>query len=146
MVAGLACGAVTSMVVLSRKEKQPDFTLLVAGALAGAGGGRLPDVLEPATHPNHRAFFHSVLFGAILYLVGKSLWDQITRESSTEERISGKQIALLLLFAVIVAVLVHLLLDSFTKKGLPSLRMDVNNGIYRWQPTHLTLVRLCQNA
>src|ERR1700722_7535097 len=34
--------------------------LLAAGTAAGCG--TLPDVLEPALHPNHRLFFHSFLF------------------------------------------------------------------------------------
>lgn len=36
---------------------------LVAAATA-AGCGTLPDIIEPALHPNHRQFFHSVLFAA----------------------------------------------------------------------------------
>jgi inner membrane protein len=43
---------------------------LVAAATA-AGCGTLPDVLEPALHPNHRQFFYSFLFaidvGFVLY-------------------------------------------------------------------------------
>lgn len=47
---------------------------LVEGSAFVAVGllsGRLPDLLEPATSPRHRAFFHSVLFmillGALTY-------------------------------------------------------------------------------
>ncbi len=32
----------------------------VVGAVAGALAARLPDILEPATHPNHRKAAHSV--------------------------------------------------------------------------------------
>lgn len=32
----------------------------------GAGAGLLPDILEPADTPNHRAFFHSIAMAALV--------------------------------------------------------------------------------
>jgi len=37
---------------------------LLLAPIAGAIGGVLPDKLEPATNPNHRAFCHSIAGGA----------------------------------------------------------------------------------
>jgi len=39
--------------------RTPSIGELVGGAVGGLGGSHFPDVLEPATHPNHRAFAHS---------------------------------------------------------------------------------------
>ena len=45
-----------------------DARLTAAGVAGGFGAlcGSLPDLIEPAVHPNHRQFFHSVMFAAIL--------------------------------------------------------------------------------
>lgn len=45
----------------------------VVGAVAGALAARLPDILEPATHPNHRGTAHSiaVLLGITFALVNR---------------------------------------------------------------------------
>jgi hypothetical protein len=61
-------------------------------ALTAAGCGTLPDVVEPALHPNHRQFFHSFLFAAgvsvALYKVyqwqPKSDGGELVRASSVE--------------------------------------------------------------
>lgn len=51
----------------------------------GAGGlaGLLPDIFEPATDPNHRRFFHSMIFGggAIYATHGEhsAKWDSNSR-------------------------------------------------------------------
>lgn len=38
----------------------------VVGAVLAAGTTNIPDLIEPAAHPNHRQFFHSVAFAGIL--------------------------------------------------------------------------------
>lgn len=49
-------------------SRQFEWGELAASAVVGGVVGVLPDVLEPATHPNHRQFFHSVCFGSgVLY-------------------------------------------------------------------------------
>jgi len=41
---------------------------LILAPIAGAIGGVVPDKLEPATDPNHRAFCHSISSGAAISL------------------------------------------------------------------------------
>jgi inner membrane protein len=81
---------------------------VLLGALGGAVVGVLPDLLEPATHPGHRAFFHSVAFAALggagVHKVLKHVKDPELRQ------------------AIIAAAAVygsHLVLDAGTPVGLP---------------------------
>lgn len=51
---------------VQRREDRPvDGTSLAVGA-AAACLPSLPDFLEPAVHPSHRQFFHSVTFAVAL--------------------------------------------------------------------------------
>lgn len=84
------------------------------GAGLAAFATRLPDFLEPADHPNHRQFFHSLTFAAMLggVLIELNAW----RAQTDFEKI--------LKFSLLVAVnayLVHLALDFITPKSLPLL-------------------------
>jgi membrane-bound metal-dependent hydrolase YbcI (DUF457 family) len=78
-------------------------------AAGGAVIAAWPDILEPAkNNPNHRDFFHSVVFGgAVLYgAVGKH-----SQKWHPDARFAAASIAL--------SYLSHLYLDSGTTKGLP---------------------------
>lgn len=46
------------------EERRPHHA--AAGWIGGHCLGTLPDILEPATSPNHRQFFHSLVFAGIL--------------------------------------------------------------------------------
>lgn len=107
-----AGGAIGLAIASMDKQKndvshQPPFAGLV-----GAVGGRLPDLLEPATNPNHRQFFHSIL---VLGTICVSMYEiyQWSPESNLEKFIRG---FLLKLFGAYGS---HLLLDMRTPKGLP---------------------------
>lgn len=85
-----------------------DYLEIATFAAVGATCAALPDILEPATSPNHRALFHSLACGgAMTYgAFGKhtTAWDASKR------------------FAVQTAALSylsHLVLDGVTPKGLP---------------------------
>jgi membrane-bound metal-dependent hydrolase YbcI (DUF457 family) len=80
--------------------------------LAGKGGGRLPDLLEPATSPNHRQFFHSF---TTLSLTGAALYKTYKWEPEDE----FGEILRLIAIAGLGAYISHLVLDSSTPKGLP---------------------------
>lgn len=72
----------------------------------------LPDALELAVHPNHRHFFHSVAFGAVVaYSMHRGyLWetrDPLERLARVAVLIGGS------------AYLAHLVRDAFTAKSLP---------------------------
>lgn len=77
----------------------------------GATFGILADKLEPPTSPNHREFFHSVIFAAI---AGWQIYNQSNNESTTAN-------SSLLLKMIGVAYGSHLLLDAATPMGLPLL-------------------------
>lgn len=74
--------------------------------------GTLPDLLEPALHPNHRQFFHSITFaGALGYGLYKlHKWEpqeKVDKLLKTLGMIAGG------------AYLVHLAMDSTTPATLP---------------------------
>ena len=76
--------------------------------------GSLPDLLEPATHPGHRQFFHSVAFAGILAagLYQTYHWrpdDPVHRLIRGTILVAGG------------AYLVHLAMDATTPKSLPLL-------------------------
>ena len=80
---------------------------LVLGGLAGV----LPDLLEPATNPNHRSFFHSLALLSMLAYGNKKVWDS---QNLTED-----QKLVFSLFSVGFGS--HLACDSSTPKSIPLL-------------------------
>lgn len=80
----------------------------VAGALLTS----LPDKLEPAIHPNHRQFFHSVAFAAgVGYATYRAYKWQPTDD--------WERVLRWLLVIGGAAYLTHLALDACTAKSLP---------------------------
>ena len=126
---------------LSPLDRQAGTPLLVIGGLIiGSLGGRIPDVLDPPIHPNHRAFFHSIALGCVVtgtVAVTLKKLREARRDrpnggaSPTHGDLDGTRgsrpasIGLndALLFALVLAllagVLSHLWADSGTPKGLP---------------------------
>lgn len=101
---------------------------------------RLPDALEPATHPNHRRMFHSVAFlGALtIFVLPKieaacqeqlrlaevckqkaafSFWQQQREEWLKQAR--WHELCAGFLSGLVPGYASHLLADSQTPKGLP---------------------------
>ena len=83
-----------------------------AAATAGWSLASLPDLVEPATSPNHRQFFHSVAFGVV---VGVGVY----RLYKWEPRTDGGKLLRWLGLAGGAAYLIHLTLDATTKRSLP---------------------------
>lgn len=84
-----------------------DWAELAVYTAGGAATGILADVLEPATSPNHRAFYHSVVFGATtLYATHGPHSDEWDPESRA------------LLRTMSYCYLSHLVADSTTPKGI----------------------------
>jgi hypothetical protein len=81
----------------------------IFGTAAGAFGGALPDLLEPATCPGHRNLFHSVAAGSTMIY----LFNKLNKESrmTPQEKIIINSLAL--------GYLSHLVLDSQTPMSLP---------------------------
>ena len=106
-VAGVAAAIAFQHYSRSEEKKNEPLDWMDVGccALIGAAAGCLPDIIEPATSPNHRKFFHSFLFGAVvLYALGR-----LTAQCSFR----------LLLYVIGAAYLTHLTADAQTKKCLP---------------------------
>ena len=86
-------------------------TALIAGGL-GALCGSLPDLIEPATNPHHRQFFHSVAFAA-LAVEGLRRIYQWQPKDDLDRTIRG------LTLIAGGAYLIHLAMDSTTPMSLP---------------------------
>lgn len=82
------------------------------GAAGGALFGTLPDILEPAFHPNHRQFFHSF---AALGLVSTGLYKLYKWEPDDDFGKAVRGVSMLACGAYIV----HLVMDAGTRKSLP---------------------------
>lgn len=84
---------------------------LAAGAV-GALCANLPDILEPATSPNHRKTCHSVALAAVLMVGMKKAWQWEPEDD----------LGRLLRFVALAGgagYLVHLALDATTRRSLP---------------------------
>lgn len=71
LIAGGVCGA--AVAVYSARRLPGDWRLFetIGGALGGLAGGATPDVLEPATSPNHRGLAHG---GVAAFALVKADW------------------------------------------------------------------------
>ena len=89
------------------RERDEPFDWCTAAFCGGLGAlaASVPDLLEPATSPNHRGFFHSIF---VLALVGVCL-----------ARITAKCSFKLLLYVAGAAYISHLLADARTKRCIP---------------------------
>lgn len=107
----------------SEVKEKIDLGEILLSAFVGSTTSRIPDILEPPLNPNHRAFFHSLVFGGITCYVGAQAWKdlQIRRR---ERIVLGNQqwnFSEFIDIAIIItsgSVLLHLIMDGFTKKGL----------------------------
>lgn len=96
-----------------REGRPVDGTAVAMGA-AAACFPSLPDVLEPALHPNHRQFFHSIAF-ALAVACG------IRRVYMWKTQTDCDRLVRAALLVGGAAYLGHLARDAFTAKGLPLL-------------------------
>jgi hypothetical protein len=94
--------------------RRPDLGELLVSEGVGILAGAAPDMLEPATNPNHRALGHSVAVGTVLtrFAVAKCSrenpdWQEFLKIAAT---------------VATVSYVVHLIADGFTAKGVPLLR------------------------
>lgn len=86
----------------------------LAIALASLGG-KLPDILEPAVHPHHRKFFHSI---AVLASIG---WG-VKKAYQWDVGTPLEKLARLAIIFGGVGYLSHLVLDASTPMGIPIIR------------------------
>lgn len=127
--AGVICGLSAAVALANRDDQADVFLEGIGGILGGWLGGRLPDMLEPATSPDHRATFHSLTVGgggnalAIPRLMDLQADVRARARECAAEGEDWHALALNILAGVVVAVpagyVSHLLLDSTTPKSLP---------------------------
>lgn len=109
----IAAAAIVGGICLHKENEQGEKTAepFLKAALA-ALATNLPDVLEPATNPNHRQFFHGAIFAALVAKITHVLYQWEPKDD--QERLARS-----ILMVVGGAYLIHLLLDFFTPKSLP---------------------------
>lgn len=109
----VVAGVVTGIAVGYKESQTGESTAwpFVGGGL-GALLGTLPDILEPADHPNHRQFFHGLLFAAILGYLGYKLYKWKPEEP-------WQEVVRMVGMIAIGAYLIHLAMDASTPKSLP---------------------------
>lgn len=109
----LAAAAVVGLYMAAQERKVGSSTL---NPFLGAAGASVftnfPDMLEPATSPNHRAFFHSVAFAGLLATALYKL-NQWQPEDDFDKLCRGVGMVAL------SGYLVHLALDLTTARSLP---------------------------
>jgi hypothetical protein len=119
----MACGTAHRMVaggsiwlllayLESKLEKKKQTAKPIIGGGLGALCGTLPDLVEPALHPNHRQFFHSLLFAGVIAYGGYKLYKWRSDEEWQKWLRFGGMVA-------IGAYLIHLMMDGTTPKSLP---------------------------
>lgn len=84
------------------------------GAFLAATCTNIPDILEPAVHPHHRQFFHSVVFAGLLAWGMHKIYEWEPEVGYEKFIRSGLLIAG-------AGVLTHLAMDACTKRSLPLL-------------------------
>ena len=109
VVAGIGVGT-----YLASRSGKAGLTTVnpILGGVAAAVFTNLPDLLEPATSPNHRAFFHSIAFAAI---VGACFHRLNQWQPETDSERFWRDAAML----AALAYLIHLAMDITTPKSLP---------------------------
>ncbi|MFH0955318.1 MAG: metal-dependent hydrolase [Candidatus Micrarchaeota archaeon] len=101
-------------------NEKPTWGGLITSVAAGGAIGLLPDLLEPATNPTHRNFFHSALaLGTGTYGTYKVLQNPLLNQNQKQ--------FLLALFAGYAS---HLLADATTARSIPLLGVGEGYGEY----------------
>ena len=109
LIAAVSIGAILGNQETRNRERSPKPLI---GAALGVALTNIPDLLEPAVHPHHRQFFHSVAFCC---LVGWGTYELYKWDPDEE----WKKV---IRFALLVgggALIIHLALDAITKRSLP---------------------------
>jgi hypothetical protein len=91
------------------RRENPTIGGALGSVVLGGFAGVLPDLLEPATSPNHRSFFHSSILLSILAQGNQKVWQSKTVTSDQKLAVS--------LFSAAFGS--HLVSDSATPKRIP---------------------------
>lgn len=96
------------------EDHQKGIAHPLAGGAASALLASLPDAIEPAVHPHHRQFFHSLAFAG---MVGYGLH----RAYHWKPESDGQELLRAAALLVGSAYLLHLAADFFTARSIPVL-------------------------
>lgn len=91
------------------KQETPTITGALGSIILGGFAGVLPDLIEPATNPNHRGFFHSIALLAMLAQGNQKMWE-------TQNLTENQKLAISLFSAAFGS---HLISDSSSARGIP---------------------------
>jgi inner membrane protein len=111
-ISGVASAA-TYFAMCKYYNRQPDLGELLVCEGFGLFTGVAPDAIEPAIHPNHRAFGHSLALGTGL--------TKFAIVNCCKENGDWQEFLKILLAVGTVTYVCHLIADGFTAKGLPLL-------------------------
>lgn len=111
-IGGVAAGG-TYLVMCRYYRRQPRLGEFVICGGAGVLATGLPDLLEPAAHPHHRQFAHSLVVGGLLA--------KFALEECGASNKDWGEFPKIFLAVLIVAYISHLIADGFTPRGLPLL-------------------------
>ena len=122
---GAVIGSITYLAIKndSQQKEQVDLGELILSAGVGVSTSRIPDILEPPINPNHRAFYHSLAFGFLIGFVDTQAWKDFQLKRN-ERRIKGiqqwspREYVDVTIILTCGSILLHLVMDGFTKKGL----------------------------
>ncbi|MDT3696630.1 MAG: metal-dependent hydrolase [Ignavibacterium sp.] len=108
----------------SQQKEKVDLGELLLSSGIGLSTARIPDILEPAIHPNHRTFFHSFVFGVILCFIIVYAWNDL-KAKRCERKVMGIQnwsryefLDIIIMIGV-GSILLHLIMDGYTPRGIP---------------------------
>jgi inner membrane protein len=93
--------------------RKPDLGEFMICEAVGLVAGTVPDALEPAIHPNHRALCHSMALGGGLA--------KFALVNCCKENGDWEEFLKILAAVATVCYVTHLVADACTPKGLPLL-------------------------
>jgi len=91
------------------KQEKPTILGALGSLFVGGLAGMVPDILEPASSPSHRLFFHSITLLVMLAYGNQKVWKS---QNLTEDQ-------KLLIYMLSAAYGSHLMSDSVTPKSIP---------------------------
>ena len=109
-----AVGALTGLAMAAGRNRESEEVNPLFAIGASTFFAKLPDLIEPAIHPHHRQFFHSI---AILAMIGGGL--KKVYHWNPEDK--GGQILRFLTLCAGAGYISHLVLDGLTPQSLPLL-------------------------
>lgn len=135
---GVGAGMIAALPSSRTSEPAQRIAELLGGAAGGFFGAALPNLLEPATSPNHRALAHSLASAGTLLLLPIRDWQDRCRArasvfaqlasaaddgSEMSKRLNRSALTWSFLARAIPGLVAgyisHLLLDGATPRGLP---------------------------